>query len=79
MTRFSSSINTLMLSQRLHIEGMRHGTGFGSGAMRMSHEANIGGSRLRINVVRIDEQLPGASGIRLESMCMGCGSGSLSG
>ena len=34
------------LSQRLHIEGMRHGMGFGSGAMRMSHEANIGGSRL---------------------------------
>ena len=46
MTRFSSSISTLMLSQRLHIEGMRHGDGVGSGAMRMSHESNIGGSRL---------------------------------
>ena len=42
MTRFSSSINTLMLSQRLHIEGMRHGTGFGSGAMRMSHDRGAG-------------------------------------
>jgi len=56
MTRFSSSINTLMLSHRLHIEGMRHGRG-SSGAMRMSHEANIGGAA-RIDVVRIDQQLP---------------------
>jgi len=46
MNSLSSSINTLMLSQRLHIEGMRHGMGFGSGAMRMSHEANIGGAGL---------------------------------
>ena len=69
ITRFSSSISMLMLIHSLHMGATTPRTGSGLGAIRMSQVLNTSGSRLRVDVVRVDEQLPGPRAARCSNRC----------
>ncbi len=72
-TRFSSSISTLMLVQGLHMEIllMMPSTGSGCGATNTSHCFRIPGNRSMSQYCGFTSTFPGASGMKVESICIG--------